>query len=138
MLLTGQRIWLHTSDVTYTLQEFRQRGGALNSGSGAPSTSGRSDPADYGVGLEDSWDLSDDQYTPFPTPAPADVVPASQWQAGTGLTMSGASELWSRVGTVSRPYLPLECFKVDITSEQSRVLVGKGCKTFKHSRQYKH
>lgn len=60
--------------------------------------------------MEDSWDLSDDQYTPFPTPAPADAVPVSQWPAGTGLTMSGASELWSRVGTVSHSLSCPHCF----------------------------
>lgn len=88
------------------VQEFQQRS-TTNPGSELPSTSGRIDPAsDYGLGLEDSWDLSDDQYSPFPASnstasTPTDSSSASQWATNPNSNMSGASELWSRVSTVS-------------------------------------
>jgi len=76
------------------LQELQKRVKNTNSGAGPASTSGRIDPAsDYGLGLEDSWDLADDAYTPFPgnggAPTPTDSMSVEQW-----------NELWNRVTTV--------------------------------------
>jgi hypothetical protein len=88
------------------LQELQKRGKNTNSGAGPASTSGRIDPAsDYGLGLEDSWDLTDDAYTPFPgnggATAPTDSMPVGQWSASPSLNMAASSELWNRVTTVS-------------------------------------
>lgn len=86
-------------------QELQKRGKNTNSGAGPASTSGRIDPAsDYGLGLEDSWDLTDDAYTPFPgnggATAPTDSMPVGQWSASPSLNMAASSELWNRVTTV--------------------------------------
>jgi hypothetical protein len=86
-------------------QELQMRGKNSNGGAGPASFSGRIDPAsDYGLGLEDSWDLADDAYTPFPgnggAPAPTDSMAMDQWNASPSLNMAASSELWNRVSMV--------------------------------------
>jgi hypothetical protein len=86
-------------------QELQKRNTNANGSAGPASFSGRIDPAsDYGLGLDDSWDLADDAYTPFPgnggAPAPTDSMAVDQWNASPSLNMAASSELWNRVSTV--------------------------------------
>ena len=93
-----------TSDEQFCVtQELQKRGKNANDGAGPASFSGRIDPtSDYGLGLEDSWDLADDAYTPFPSSAPPapDSMAVDQWNASPSLNMAASSELWNRVSTV--------------------------------------
>lgn len=81
----------------FGLSQALQRGRATNSD--PPTTSGRSE---YGFSVEDSWDLADDTYTPFPgppsQPISADSVALDHWSSSR--RMAASSELWNRVSQV--------------------------------------
>jgi hypothetical protein len=87
-------------------QEFCARGSSNTSG--AASTSGRSQANatnNYGYTVEDSWDMADDAYTPFPGKgftASGDSVGMELWSAANGLNTAAidSSKLWNRVSQV--------------------------------------
>ena len=92
--------------ISYSALQALQRGrNDTPSNAGPLSTSGRADASNnYGYSVEDSWDIADDAYTPFPSKAgpsaAGDSVVLDNWSAGS-LNMAASSELWNRVTQVS-------------------------------------
>ena len=71
-----------------------------------PSTSGRDHVAPYSsmsthCGFDETWDLADDGYTPFPANLPTNESFDSYGRQASGaLHLSESQDLWSRIGQV--------------------------------------
>lgn len=71
-----------------------------------PSTSGRDHVAPYSsmsthCGFDETWDLADDGYTPFPANLPTNESFDSYGRQAFGaLHLSESQDLWSRIGQV--------------------------------------
>lgn len=69
----------------------------------APSTSGREPiaPHSSASGFDDTWDLVDDGYTPFPANLPTnESFDGYGRQASGALHLSETKDLWSNIGQV--------------------------------------
>ena len=70
-----------------------------------PSTSGRDpiSPHSSASGFDETWDLVDDGYTPFPANLPTNEgFDGYIRQASGALHLSETKDLWSKIGQVSR------------------------------------
>lgn len=71
-----------------------------------PSTSGREHiaPHSSGSGFDETWDLVDDGYTPFPANLPTnESFDSCGRQISGALHPSETKDLWSKIGQVRSP-----------------------------------